>query len=81
MLKKCSRHYELIITAIFSSGWPESQVNFDDFDTNKWPAADVRGWPWKVIYRRNSSVPRNMAGQKGWPVMGSGRKGRFYFLS
>ena len=36
------------------------------------------GRPWKVIYTRNSSIPRNMATQIMWPVMGGGRKGRFY---
>ena len=41
-----------------------------------WPAF-AGGRPWKVIYRRNSFIPRNMASQNGWPVMGGGRKGRF----
>ena len=32
------------LSAIFPLGWPESQVNFDDFHTNKWPAfAAVEG--------------------------------------
>ena len=40
----CSRRYDFVITAIFPLAWPESQVNFNDFDTNMWPAAGVRRW-------------------------------------
>ena len=39
-LKTCSRRYEFVITAIFSLDWPDSQVNFSDFDTNKWQAME-----------------------------------------
>ena len=39
---KTSRCYKSVITVIFPLGWPDSQVNVDDFDTNKYPVADVR---------------------------------------
>ena len=73
MLKTCSRRYEFVITPIFPLRWPESQVNFTNFHTNKWPVF-AGGQPWKVIYRRNSPVP----GKNRLPVTGSGQKGRFY---
>ena len=45
MLKTCNRCYDLVITVIFSMGWPAIEVNFKDFDTNKWPVDNVDRLP------------------------------------
>ena len=45
MLKTYSRCYDLIITVIFPILQVPGQWILDDFDTNKWPAANVHRWP------------------------------------